>query len=171
MTRPSSAQLFLCFASLLLSASVPGLAAQTSGVPEWRLVFAVDSAGRPIGGAKDTLLAAVRTGQPVRVGWSIAWRASNGTTGHLEHAAEAAFLTIHHGELFAQLRPILGQTPSSQGPLIALRPEVGRLWYALLDTTGRLAGYFTGDSTTTTTRVGTHWYVQYPPGRPSSRPD
>jgi hypothetical protein len=171
MTQPSPAQLFLCFASLLSNAGVPGLAAQTSAVTEWRLAFAVDSAGRPIGGEKDTLLTAVRAGQPVRVGWSIAWRASNGATGRLEHVAEAAFLTIHHGEVFAQIPPILGQTPSSQGPVITLRPEVGRLWYALLDTTGRLSGYFTGDSTTTTTRVATYWYVQNPSVRPSPRPN
>lgn len=125
----------------------------------WRLVYAVDSLGNRTQGDKPALLAAVRAGLPVRVGFGIAWRLPDGTPGGVEHVADAAFLTIHHGEVFAQLRPILGQAPSARAPDIALRPPGDRLWYALLDTTGRLQGYFTGDSTSRTTRAATFWYV------------
>ena len=115
-------------------------------------------------------MAAVRSGQPVRVGWGIAWRLPDGTAGGVEHVAEAAFLTIHRGEVFAQMPPMLGQTPNAQEPLIAFRTEGDRLWYALLDTTGQLRGYFTGGSEQRTTRTATYWYVpgagQGTPGTP-----
>jgi hypothetical protein len=135
------------------------LVAQESAGDRWRLVYAVDSAGRRTEGEKATLLTAIRAGQPVRVGWTLGWRRADGVTGALEHVAQASFLTIHHDEAFAQLAPILGQTPSAREPVVALRPNGNRLWYALLDTTGKLTGYFTGDSTTQITRIATRWYV------------
>lgn len=133
----------------------------------WRLVYAVDSLGNRTQGDKPALLAAVRAGLPVRVGFGVAWKLPDGTSGGVEHVADAAFLTIHHGEVFAQVRPILGQTPAAREPDITLRAQGDRLWYALLDTTGRLQGYFTGDSTSRTTRVATFWYV---PGHGAAGP-
>jgi hypothetical protein len=135
----------------------------------WRLVYAVDSLGNRTQGDKPALLAAVRAGLPVRVGFGIAWKLRDGTAGGVEHVADAAFLTIHHEEVFAQLRPILGQAPAAREPDIALRAQGDRLWYALLDTTGRLQGYFTGDSTSRTTRVATFWYVAGQGGAGPSR--
>lgn len=145
---------------LFLQAQAVSAAAQQPPAAGWRLVYAVDSAGRPTQGEKEGLLAAIRAGQPVRVGWALTWRLQDGTTGRLEHAAEASFLTIHHGEVFAQLAPILGQTPSARDPVVSFRTEGGRLWYGLLDTTGRLLSYFSGGSPPQTTRLATYWYVQ-----------
>jgi hypothetical protein len=128
--------------------------------PQWRLVYAVDSLGKRVSGDKSQLLAAVRAGQPVRVGWGISWRLPDGTPGGVEHVAEAAFLTIHHGEVFAQLPPILGQAPNGREPVISFSTEGDRLWYALLDTTGRLLGYFTGGrEAPRTVRTATYWFV------------
>lgn len=145
---------------LFLHALVASAAGQQSSASGWRLVYAVDSAGRPTQGEKEELLAAIRAGQPVRVGWGLTWRLQDGTTGQLEHAAEASFLTIHQGEVFAQLAPILGQTPSAREPVVSFRTEGGQLWYGLLDTTGRLVSYFSGGSPPQTTRLATYWYVQ-----------
>lgn len=142
-------------------------AQQQPGPSGWRLVYAVDSLGSRTQGDKPALLAAVRAGLPVRVGFGIAWKLRDGTSGGVEHVADAAFLTIHHGEVFAQLRPILGQTPAAREPDITLRTPGDQLWYALLDTTGRLQGYFSGDSTSRTTRVATFWYV---PGQGAAGP-
>jgi hypothetical protein len=147
------------FAMLLLSCALvrPALA---QGSPSWRLLFAVDSAGVRIEGDKTRLIDAVRAGRPVRVGWRLAYRLPDGTAGNLEHVATASFLTIHHGEVFAQIPPILGQRPAAREASIALRTEGDQLWYGLLDTTGRLVGYFTGTGASQTTRVPTYWYVE-----------
>ena len=83
-------------------------------LPGWRLVYAVDSTGARLSGDKAVLLAAVRSGQPIRVGWGVAWKLPDGTAGGVEHVAEAAFLTIHQGEVFAQMPPMLGQTPKAR---------------------------------------------------------
>ena len=141
------------------------LLAQGEAQPAWRLVFAVDSTGNPTFGEKTQLIAAVRAGLPVRVGWGIAWRLPDGTVGGLEHVAEATFLTIHQGEVFAQIAPILGQAPSAREPRVTFRIEGGnRLWYALLDTTGRLHHYFTGGSEAQTTRAPVSWFTAGPAG-------
>ena len=69
------------------------------------------------------------------------------------------------------MRPILGQNPAAREPAITFQTDGDQLWYALLDTTGRLRGYFTGGLFTTgdgvrkdsgegrTTRTATFWYV------------
>ena len=135
-------------------------AAQQPAATAWRLIFAVDSAGHTTNGDKAQLLTAVRAGRPVRVGWRVSWRTADGASGTLEHVAAASFLTIHHGEVFAQTAPILGQRPSAHAPDVALRTEGDQLWYALLDTTGRMLSYFTGTSPAQTTRVATFWYSE-----------
>lgn len=134
--------------------------AQQPAAAGWRMVYAVDSTGKPTFGQKQDLLAAVRAGLPIRVGWGITWRLSDGTAGGVEHVADAAFLTIHRDEVFAQIAPILGQAPDARSPAITLGIGGDRLWYALLDTTGRLQGQFTGDGEADSFRAATIWYVQ-----------
>ena len=143
--------------------------AQQPAPAGWRMVYAVDSTGKPTFGQKQTLLAAVRAGLPVRVGWGITWRLSDGTAGGVEHVADASFLTIHHDEVFAQIAPILGQAPDARQPAITLGIGGDRLWYALLDTTGRLQGQFSGAGEAETFRAGTTWYVQGVPGTGPAR--
>ena len=150
---------FLALFALLPMASHQVARAQQAS-PGWRLVYAVDSTGTRLSGDKAVLLAAVRSGQPTRVGWGVAWKLPDGTAGGVEHVAEAAFLTIHQGEVFAQMPPMLGQTPKAREPDITFRTEGDHLWYALLDTTGRLRGYFTGGSEQRITRTATYWYTQ-----------
>jgi hypothetical protein len=138
--------------------------------PQWHLIYAVDSLGQRLSGDKNQLLTAVRAGQPVRVGFGVSWRLPDGTPGGVEHVAEASFLTIHHGEVFAQLPPILGQAPNGREPVISFQTDGDRLWYALLDTTGRLLGYFTGErEKARTTRTATYWFVSGSAGNSPSR--
>lgn len=143
----------------LLAVSPPPSPAQQQNPVGWHLVYAADSTGARTFGEKASLLAAVRSGQPVRVGWGVTWKLADGTVGGVEHVGQAVFLTIHQGEVFAQLPPILGQTPNAREPVITLRTDGDHLWYALLDTTGRLRGYFTGGSEQQTVRTATYWYV------------
>ena len=126
----------------------------------WRMVYAVDTTGKATFGQKQELLAAVRAGLPIRVGWGITWRLQDGTAGGVEHVADALFLTIHRDEVFAQIAPILGQAPDARRPAITLGIGGDRQWFALLDTTGRLQGQFTGAGEAEDFRAATTWYVQ-----------
>ena len=146
--------------ALLFGAQYQTADAQQGGSSGWRLIYAVDSTGARVSGDKAQVLAAVRGGQPIRVGWGVSWKLPDGTVGGVEHVAEAAFVTIHRGEVFAQMPAILGQTPAAQEASITFRTEGDHLWYALLDTTGRLRGYFTGGSAQSTTPTATYWYTQ-----------
>jgi hypothetical protein len=135
-------------------------------------VYAADSTGARTAGDKAELLAAVRAGQPVRIGWAVTYKLPDSTMSRIEHVAEATFLTIHKGEVFAQIAPIIGQRPSATEAVIGFRGKNGELWYAMLDTTGRLRGFFAGEyysssqgvdktsSREQVTRTATSWYVQ-----------
>lgn len=159
----------LALLAVPLATAVSPALAQQQAPAGWRMVYAVDSAGKPTFGQKQDLLAAVRAGLPIRVGWGITWRLSDGTAGGVEHVAEATFLTIHQDEVFAQIAPILGQAPDARSPAITLGIGGDRLWYALLDTTGRLQGQFTGAGEADSFRTGTTWYVQGVPGQGPAR--
>jgi hypothetical protein len=166
--------LFVTAAIATLGAPSGG-SAQTAAAPpdsgaSWHLVYATDQLGAPTFGTKDALLRAVRAGQPIRVGWQVAWRQGDGRSGVLEHVAGASFLTIHEGEVFAQLAPILGQVPSSREPVVELMVTPAREWYGLLDTRGWLRGHFVGVDSATSHRVPMQWYAMgavgpAPPGR------
>jgi hypothetical protein len=145
----------------LFSVSLAAQDARTSEIAaEWRLLYATDSVGHATRGEKAALIRAVRSGQPIRVGWKVPWRLADGTGGILEHAASASFLTIHHDEVFGQLAPILGQAPVAREPRVTLRTANPQLWYGLVSTTGELRGYFMGGDSATTVRVATEWYAR-----------
>ena len=129
---PIALRRFVLPCMVLAATAVSGTAQDSRAAAvtaEWRVLYATDSAGRPARGEKVALLLAVRSGQPIRVGWKVPWRLANGTVGMLEHAASAAFLTIHHGEVFAQLAPILGQAPAALEPRVILRTTPPQIWY------------------------------------------
>ena len=145
--------------AVVIGACPARLTAQQPSPAGWQLVYAVDSVGQRSFGEKERLLTAVRSGQPVRVGFGVSWRLADGTPGGVEHVADAAFVSIYRDEVFAQLAPIMGQTPAAREPTISFRTQETGLWYALLDTTGRLQGYFAGGAKPQITRVATYWYV------------
>ncbi|MBI3792033.1 MAG: hypothetical protein HY275_14305 [Gemmatimonadetes bacterium] len=160
----------LLIAGIVLASAMP--AAHSAGAQGaldrgWRLVYATDSAGRVSAGDKAALLRAVRAGLPVRVGFAISWRAKDGSQDGVEHVADARFLTIHRDEVSAQLAPILGQAPAEGAPDVALMTTGDRLWYALVDSRGRLQGYFTGGGAVTSLTVATHWFVAGTPASPA----
>ncbi len=147
---------------LALATSGGGVQAQDAAGSHWRLVFAVDSTGAATHGDKEALLESVRAGLPVRVGWRVTWRLQDGRTGGVEHVADAGFLTIYQGEVFAQLAPIVRQRPSLDAPDITLIPS--ETWVGVLDSTGRLRGTFRESGETRVTRVAVRWSVAEPAG-------
>ncbi|MEO1037349.1 MAG: hypothetical protein AAFX44_17465 [Pseudomonadota bacterium] len=98
----------------------------------WHTVFAHDSNGAATQGSKQALVDAVRAGKPIRVYWA---------GRRVEHVADAFFLTILGGEVFAQIETIQGQAPSDDPPAIEFRDNQ---WRTILSTNGdRALTWFT----------------------------
>ncbi|MEM7297102.1 MAG: hypothetical protein AAF391_02420 [Bacteroidota bacterium] len=86
----------LLFTSLLCSALF-------ASAQEWKLVYENDREGNAVNGNLTELMTFVKSGEVIRIGWG---------SSRVTHVAEASFLTIMlDSVLFAQIRPITGQTP------------------------------------------------------------
>ena len=89
----------LVFTCMYVTCTVPSFAQS-----DWKLVYENDEAGNPLSGSISSLRDAVESGQIVRIGWG---------SGRVKHVSEASFLTIMKDSIvFAQIRPIKGQTPN-----------------------------------------------------------
>jgi hypothetical protein len=98
----------LLTATILLSgcaaaAPPPATDAVDPTIPAWHLVYRHDADGRPLGGDKAELLAAIRRGSPVRFAWGVKVDREGGFVS-VEHVAEPEFLTIvNESEVVVQL--------------------------------------------------------------------
>ena len=95
--------------------------------------------GEVLQGSMERLLKAARAGAELRVGWSFPF----GTDRALEHWADAGFLTIWNGHVFAQIRDIHTQGPVIDQPAIHLGVEPHG-WGAILGSNGTLTSVFSG---------------------------
>lgn len=110
-----------------------GEAAARCTTPSWREVYRHDTEGRPLAGAKDTLFAAIRRGDPLRVTWGMS--AKDGAVS-VEHAAEPVFVTIaSDGEAYVQL-PEHGLQTSYAEPGKVRIGDPAVLWRAVMGTDG-----------------------------------
>ncbi|MEM8928685.1 MAG: hypothetical protein AAGC45_10820 [Bacteroidota bacterium] len=125
----------------------------------WRMVFKNDENGKAIYGKKAKVIDAVHLGYPIRVGWG-------GT--RVEHVADADFLTIFEGEVFAQIKTIVGQAPRMDGDSIKIRFRPQNHWTKISGTNGYSTGFMTDYFKDTVVGGGTDryaattWYVFYP---------
>ena len=142
---------------IFVSFSAAGLPANANA--GWQLVYAVDKNGETLAGDKAALKDAVRAGYPVRVGWGVSWTLPNGDKGGVEHVADAKFLSIYKGEVFAQVDAIVGQRPNPRQAHIAFRSD--SQWVGILDTTGNLHSMMIG-SEPGDRNMNTYWYVNRP---------
>jgi hypothetical protein len=89
----------------------------TSHAQRWTLVYQNDAQGDRVTGSIDNLVNAVREGLPIRVGWKS--QSAADSKRKVEHLAEAKFLTIMSDKVvFAQIDPIIGQTPDFEKQFI-----------------------------------------------------
>ena len=139
------------FAAVLTAFSLAPLSAEeaSANLPSWRLVYAHDEEGAAVEGSKDELMQAVRNGKPVRVYFA-------GRT--VEHAAEAFFLTIFEGEVFAQIEQINSQRPSRDPAKITFR-EPGQEWHMIIGTNGYVSALMDGSEPNERTNAA-RWFVQ-----------
>ena len=125
----------------------------------WKLVFKNDENGKVTYGKKVELVNAVRLGYPVRIGWG---------GNRVEHIAEADFLTIFEGEVFAQINTIIGQAPRIDSDSIKIRFRTQNHWTKIAGTNGYSTGLMTNYLKDTIAGGGTDryssttWYVLYP---------
>ncbi len=116
---------------------------------QWRLVYANDEQGEPVDGSKAALIDAVRDGKPVRVY----------TRGRrVEHAADAQFLTIFEGEVFAQLTPIEAQQPETDPARVLFR-NPGQKWRSIVGTNGFVTAFMDGRDPNERNGA-TRWFVE-----------
>jgi len=118
--------------------------------PNWRLVYAHDAAGKTLEGSKADLIDAVQTGKPIRV-------YTAGRT--VQHSADALFLTIFEGEVFAQIHPIESQQPISNPPRMLFR-QAGQKWRMIIGTNGSVSALMDGNEPNQRTGSAT-WFVDY----------
>ncbi|MBW1294357.1 hypothetical protein [Aquimarina litoralis] len=105
----------------------------------WEVIYINDDQGKPLFGDIENLKKAVRQGCVIRVGWGIHNEYKRDRLRRIfkvEHTAEAEFLTISEGHVFAQLDRIMGQAPSRERPKINLVKT--HYWHSVLGTTGEM---------------------------------
>jgi hypothetical protein len=112
----------------------------------------IEPDGTVSAGSMDALRAAVRAGQPLRLGWHVGGPSEE--RRGVSHWADAGFVSEFGGEVFAQLVDIQKQVPQRDETRIALAP--GR-WTGLLGTTGALEGHFDSGEAMPPAKVGSVW--------------
>ena len=101
MKTPSTPWVVILLLVLILAATLWG---QVSPPNQWNLVYAHDEHGNAVNGSKADLIAAINAGYPVRIYWA---------GRRVQHTADAQFLTIFQGEVYAQIHPIWAQRPAT----------------------------------------------------------
>ncbi|WP_394837490.1 hypothetical protein LVJ94_11335 [Pendulispora rubella] len=103
-------------------------------VSEWRFLFANDGHGNDLSGSRESLLAAVRRGSPLRVAWSEA-NAKEGWS--VEEFSNVGFTNIMgKRDIVAQLEGALIQSNYVNASRAGLKNPVVE-WHAILSTDGR----------------------------------
>lgn len=119
---------------------------------DWQLAFHHDATGNRIDGSKQMLIDAVNTGRPIRVVWPM--------RDDFIHVADAGFLTVMKGEVFAQFNGIIRQIPDRKTRRsIALDAEDQNNWHAIISTTGQLQGFQSKGKGLSSSQWAFKWYT------------
>ena len=111
----------LCLLSLALSL-------QAFSQSNWKLIYHNDENGKTLGGDIESLKEAIEAGEVIRVGFG---------SRRVKHFAEASFFTIMKDSIvFAQGRPIIGQTPNFETGEITFKENLE--WSFIAGTNGKM---------------------------------
>jgi hypothetical protein len=116
----------------------------------------IEADGTVSHGSKEALLKIVRSGIPIRVGWSLDFNKDG--KPELAHWADAMFLSEFEGHVYAQINEIQRQTPKRGKERIDLG-EKSQKWTGLIGTNGILAGRFDDDQPATEFRTQSQWCI------------
>ncbi|WP_395376807.1 hypothetical protein [Marinicella sp. W31] len=152
------------FISIILLITLISGCATTGSQPQnkWQLIYHHDNAGSAIRGDKQRLVNLIKQGHPVRIHWALA--------ADFSHIADAGFLTVMNGEVFAQLDGIIRQIPERSESRqtrkrIALDAEEQSRWHAIVSTTGEIRAFQSKSAQLNANRRGLEWYVLAPDER------
>ncbi len=119
------------FLTVVLFVSLTTLAQDNS---KWKLVYHNDKDGKTVDGKIENLIEAVRLGEQIRIYWSS--QRKSDATKKVEHFADAKFLTILSDTIvFAQIDPIIGQTPNFDSQTIQLKENLE--WSLIASSNGK----------------------------------
>lgn len=148
----------------MLIATLLALGALDPCPSEWRFLFANGPDGEDIAGSRTALIAAVRRGSPLRVGWGEA--APDGSWS-VEEFSNVGFTNIMAGhDLVVQLEPAMIQSDYLDAKKATLR-DPPLEWRAVMSTDGRFDAQMTDPATgklfrTLRQRTRIHWYAFTP---------
>lgn len=106
-----------------------------TSTPQWRLIYRHDTDGKALVGTKAALLAAIRAGAPVRVGWGAKFD-NGGRTSTVEHVVDPVFLSIVDGaEVVVQLPEHIAQRSYVDSSNVGF-DNAAVMWRGLMSTDG-----------------------------------
>jgi len=134
----------------------------------WKKVYKHDKNGHPISGSKDALIAGIRNGYSLKVGWGLSVERED-TTIRIEHIAEPLFLTIIQEKevsIVIDAHPLLQSYWRIENQQFK---EGGHIWQCVLNTTGAFNAQIYHRSTGELIRDFPQqhrmtWYLDYPKG-------
>ncbi len=119
---------------------------------DWQLMLHHDAQGQTISGSKQQLITAVESGRPIRIVWPL--------REDFIHVADAGFLTVMNGEVFAQFDGIIRQIPDRETRRsIALDAENQSQWHAIVGTTGALQAFQSSQGQLNSRQFEYKWYA------------
>ena len=104
-----------------------------------QVLLRTDKEGKETKGSKEHLITVIRDGYPIRVGWKL--DLDQDGSPDLEHWADAQFISILGGHVFAQIETIYAQGPNLEEPQIYLSNNSMK-WNAVIGTNGKLVSRF-----------------------------
>lgn len=108
---------------IVLSISLYGQQKKDKANIGWGLVYSNDENGNRLEGNLENLITLIRNGESVRISWIIEHPTNKSI--RIEHFADARFITIMSDSIvFAQIDPIVGQTPSIKDKFITLKENI-----------------------------------------------
>lgn len=111
------------FFSLVLACMLIDSPLQAQTNSKWTLIYENDEVGKVLQGSKENLIEAIRNGQEVRISWL--HESPVNPTRKVEHLANAKFMTIMSDKtVFAQIDPIVGQSPDFDEQIITLKENL-----------------------------------------------
>ncbi len=140
--------LFLILSATLLTSCTT---LPSKSAADWQLLYHHNAEGKAIAGDKQRLIQTILDGRPIRVVWPI--------RDDFIHVADAGFLTVMNGEVFAQLDGIIRQIPDRETRRsIALDAKEQSQWHAIVATTGQIQSFQSIKSTLGSNQFTYRWY-------------
>jgi len=117
------------------------------GQNNYKIIYEADRDGKAIEGNLQQLLDHVQNGNPIRVGWVLAFEHPETKERiEMQHWTDAGFITTLNGHVFAQIGSIYQQGPGlSDPPAVFLVDGKPHGWVAIIGSTGVMRQKYTRD--------------------------